>query len=101
MGGGWLGGGVAGREGRVGSRRRVKATTEAQRAALCLQFVAQTDKIHKVGQDWCEEQPGTPYSPINAPQDHEIKCTLVVSQHRQKAACKSRPDNLSSSTWCF
>ena len=27
---------------------------------------------HKGGQDWREEQPGTPYSPINAPQDHEM-----------------------------
>ena len=30
-----------------------------------------------------------------------MKCTLVVSQHRQKAVCKSRPGNLLSSTWCF
>ena len=29
------------------------------------------------------------------------KCTLVVSQHRQKAVCKSRPGNLLSSAWCF
>ena len=58
--------------GRVGSRRRVKATTQTQRAVLCLQFVAQTDTIHKGGQDWREEQPGTPYSPINGPQDHEM-----------------------------
>ena len=64
--------GGRGRRGRVGSRRRAKATTQTQRAALCLQFVAQTDTIHKGGQDWREEQPGTPYSPINAPQDHEM-----------------------------
>ena len=64
--------GVGGRRGRVGSRRRVKATTQTQRAVLCLQFVAQTDTIHKGGQDWREEQHGTPYSPINAPQDHEM-----------------------------
>ena len=56
----------------MGSRRRVKATTQTQRAVLCLQPVAQTDTIHKGGQDWREEQPGTPYSPINAPQDHEM-----------------------------
>ena len=56
----------------MGSRRRVKATTQTQRAVLCLQFVAQTDTIHKGGQDWREEQPGTSYSPINAPQDHEM-----------------------------
>ena len=30
-----------------------------------------------------------------------MKCTLAVSQHRQKAVCKSRPGNLLSSTWCF
>ena len=72
IGGGRAGGGVEGRRGRVGSRRRVKATTQTQRAVLCLQFVAQTDTIHKGGQDWREEQPGTPYSPINAPQDHEM-----------------------------
>ena len=30
-----------------------------------------------------------------------MKCTLVVSQHRQKAVCKSRPGNLLSDTWCF
>ena len=53
----------------MGSRRRVKATTQTQRAVLCLQFV---DTIHIGGQDWCEEQPGIPYSPINAPQDHEM-----------------------------
>ena len=56
----------------MGSRRRVKATTQTQRAVLCLQFVAQTDKIHKGGQYWREEQPGTPCSPINALQDNEM-----------------------------
>ena len=60
-----------GRRGWVGSQKRVKATTQTERAVLCLQFVAQTDTIHKGGQDWLEEQPG-PYSPINAPQDHEM-----------------------------
>ena len=63
---------IGGGRGWVGSRRRVKATTQTQRAVLCLQFVAQTDTIHKGGQDWREEQPGTPYSPINAPRDHEM-----------------------------
>ena len=65
---GWAGG----RRGRVGSRRQVKATTQTQRAVLCLQFVAQTDTIHKGGQDWREEQPGTPCSPINALQGNEM-----------------------------
>ena len=30
-----------------------------------------------------------------------MKCTLMVSQHQQKAVCKSRPGNLLSSAWCF
>ena len=65
-----IGGGQAeggwGKQGRVGSRRRVKATIQTQRAELCLQCVTQTDTIHKGSQDWREEQPGTPCSPINA-----------------------------------
>ena len=63
---------MGGRRGRVGSRRRVKATTQTQRAVVCLQFVAQTDTIHKGGQDWREEQPGTPCSPINALQGNKM-----------------------------
>ena len=39
---GWAGGRGGDRRGRVGSRRRVKATTQTQRAVVCLQFVAQT-----------------------------------------------------------
>ena len=61
-----------GKRGWVGSQRRVKATIQTQRAVLCLQCVTQTDTIHKGGQDWREEQPGTPCSPINAPRDHEM-----------------------------
>ena len=64
IGGGWTRGG---RRGRVGSRRRVKATIQIQREMLSLQCVTQTDTIHKGGQDRCEEQFGTPCSPINAP----------------------------------
>ena len=30
-----------------------------------------------------------------------MNCSLVVSQHRQKAVCKSRPGSLLSSAWCF
>ena len=30
-----------------------------------------------------------------------MKCTLVVSQHQQKAVRKRRPGNLLSSAWCF
>ena len=66
--------------GEAGVGGKPKATTQTQRAALCPQFVAQTDTIHKGGQDWCEEQPGTPYSPINAPQDHEMHpCGFTAS----------------------
>ena len=73
IGGGRAGGrGAGGRRGRVESRRRVKATTQTQRAVVCLQFVAQTDTMHKGGQDWREEQPGTPCSPINALQGNEM-----------------------------
>ena len=58
--------------GEAGAGGKPKATTQTQIAVLCLQFVAQTDTIHKGGQDRHEEQPGTPYSPINTPQDHEM-----------------------------
>ena len=43
-----------------------------QRAVPCFQCVTQTDTIRKEGQDWREEQPGTPCSPINAPQDYSM-----------------------------
>ena len=56
----------------MGSRRRAKATIQTQRAVLYLQSVAQTVTMHKRGQDCREEQPGTPCSPIDAPQGHEI-----------------------------
>ena len=65
-------GGREGVGGEAGVGGKPKANTQTQRAELCLQFVAQTDTIHKGGQEWHEEQPGTPYSPINAPQDHEM-----------------------------
>ena len=68
--GGWEGGG--GRRGRVGSRRRVKATIWTQAAVLSPQYGTQTGRIHKGGQDCREEQPGTPCSLINALQGHEM-----------------------------
>ena len=64
IGGGQVGGGWGGQ---VGSRRRVKAPIRTQRAVLCLQYVTQTGRILKGGQDCREEQPGTPCSPINSP----------------------------------
>ena len=39
---------------------------------LCPQYGTQTGRIHKGGQDCREEQPGTPCSPINALQSHEM-----------------------------
>ena len=41
-------------------------------AVLCPQHGTQTGRIHKGGQDCREEQPGTPCSPINALQGHEM-----------------------------
>ena len=69
-----IGGGRGGRGvgGRVGSRRRAKATIWTQAAVLCPQYGTQTGRIHKGGQDCHEEQPGTPCSPINALQGHEM-----------------------------
>ena len=64
--------GVGGRRGRVGSRRRAKATIWTQAAVLCPQYGTQTGRIHKGGHDCREEQPGTPCSPINALQGHEM-----------------------------
>ena len=66
IGGGQAGGGW----GRVGSRRRAKATIWTQAAVLCPQYGTQTGRIHKGGQDCREEQPGTPCCPINALQGH-------------------------------
>ena len=68
----------------MGSRRRAKATIQIQRAVLYLQSVAQTVTMHKGGQDWQEEQPGTPCSPIDAPQGHEMH------PHGFTASIKSR-----------
>ena len=39
---------------------------------LCLQYLTLTDIMHRVGQDWCLEQFGIQYSPINAPQGQEM-----------------------------
>ena len=73
-----------GQWGRVGSRKRVKAPIQTQRAVLCLQYVTQTGRIHKGGQDCREEQPGTPCSAINALQGHEMHLggfTTSVKSH--------------------
>ena len=67
-----MGKGWGGWWGRTGSRRQVKAPIRTQRAVPCLLYVTQTGRIHKGGQDCREEQFGTPCSPINAPQGHEM-----------------------------
>ena len=72
IGGGWVGGKWGRQRGRVRSHRRVKAPIRTQRAVPCPQYVTQTGRIHKRGQDCREEQFGTPYSPINALQGHEM-----------------------------
>ena len=66
IGGGQGGGGEAGEGGKP------KATIRTQAAVLCPQYGPQTGRIHKGGQDCREEQPGTPCSPINALQGHEM-----------------------------
>ena len=63
---------IGGGRGRVGNRRWAKATIWTQAAVLCPQYETQTGRIHKGGQDCREEQPGTPCSPINALQSHEL-----------------------------
>ena len=84
--------GSGGRRGRVGSRRQVKATIQTQRVVLCLQYVTQTDTIHKGGQDWREKQFGTPCSPINATPDHVMHPRGFTASIN--VVCKSRPGNL-------
>ena len=56
----------------MGSHRQVKAPIWTQRAVPWLQYVTQTGRFHKGGQDCREEQFGIPGSPINALQGHEI-----------------------------
>ena len=72
----------------MGSRRQVKAPIWTQRAVLCLQYVTYTGRIHKGGQDCCEEQFGTPCSSINAPQGHEMHPGGLTAS--EKAVSKSR-----------
>ena len=48
--------------------------------------------IHKGGQDCRKEQFGTPCSPINALQGHEMRPDGLTAS--VKAICKSRPGHL-------
>ena len=63
---------IGGGRGRVGSRRRAKATIWTQATVLCPQYGTQTGRIHKGGQDCREGQPSILCSPINALQGHEL-----------------------------
>ena len=67
-GGGW-GGGGGGWEAEGGLKQPFGP--KQQCCALSM-GPAQTGRIHKGGQDCREEQPGTPCSPINALQGHEM-----------------------------
>ena len=61
---------------------QVKAPIWTQRAVPCLQVT-----IHKGGQDCRVEQFGTPCSPNNVPQDHEIHprgLTASTKSHLKK-----------------
>ena len=65
--GGWEGNDVGvGREPRQ-VRLKHPFGLKEQRCAF-----SQTGRIHKGGQDCCEEQFGIPCSPINAPQSHKM-----------------------------
>ena len=83
----------------VGSQRQANVAILTQAAVLCLQYGTRTGTIHRVNQNWCEEQLGTPCSPINAPQDREMHPRGLTAS--VKAVCESKPGHLSSSTWCF
>ena len=63
---------MGGGGGRVGSRRRAKATIWTRAAVLCPQYGTRTGTIHRVGQDCRQDQLGTPCSPINVPQGREM-----------------------------
>ena len=54
--------GVAG----VGSRRRLKASSKRETAVVCVQQVAQTASIHRIGRDSRWLQFGTTHILINA-----------------------------------
>ena len=83
----------------MGSRRQGKAPIRTQRQSCAF------SKCHELIQTTREAQTAVRSSlvPHAALLTHPrtMNCTLVVSQHRQKAVCKSRPGSLLSSAWCF
>ena len=96
--GGWEGG-WGGRWGRVGSRRWGKHPFGLKGQSCAF------SKCHELIQSTREAQTAVRGSlvlhAVLLTHPRTMKCTLVVSQHRQKAVCKSRPGNLLSSAWCF
>ena len=97
IGGGWVGGGWGG--GGWGAVGGVKHPFGLK--GQCCAF----SKCHELIQSTREAQTAVRSSlvphAVLLTHPRTMKCTLVVSQHRQKAACKSRPGNLLSSAWCF
>ena len=97
-GGGWEGGGVGGGGGwgAVGGAKHPFGPK-----GQCCAF----SKCHELIQSTREAQTAVRSSlvphAVLLTHPRTMKCTLVVSQHRQKAVCKSRPGNLLSSVWCF
>ena len=96
--GGWEGGGVGGWGG-WGAEGGVKHPFGLK--VQCCAF----SKCHELIQSTREAQNAVRSSlvphAVLLTHPRTMKCTLVVSQHRQKAVCKSRPGNLLSSAWCF
>ena len=96
--GGWEGGGVGGGGG-WGAVGGVKHPFGLK--GQCCAF----SKCHELIQSTREAQTAVRSSlvphAVLLTHPRTMKCTLVVSQHQQKAVCKSRPGNLLSSAWCF
>ena len=68
----------------VGNRRQVKATIKRQTAVVCVQYVAQTATIHRMGQDSHWLQFGTTHILINAIQwlhRPSVKADLAIYTH--------------------
>ena len=93
-------GGWEGRWGRVGSRRRGVKHPFGLKGQSCA-----FSKCHELIQTTREAQTAVRSSlvphAVLLTHPRTMNCTLVVSQHRQKAVCKSIPGSLLSSAWCF
>ena len=96
--GGWEGGGVGGGGG-LGAEDGVKHPFGLKGQSCAF------SKCHELIQTTREAQTAVRSSlvphAVLLTRPRTMNCTLVVSQHRQKAVCKSRPGSLLSSAWCF